>query len=506
MLERSLIFRLLLEAIDSDPELQAAQMLTQLVTLVEKETGPDRAALMALSVSEKIAESEDFVTATGFFRTYMKNIPRSLPHAAMEIRGARLGTALAATKAGRTLVRGRKKWDKTLRSSGLASVFNLYRLLPKNVDAPSMDRLNAFLDANANRLNDREFLTDLRLAIGTLKGKALNEKKFRILLNLSMLRNKLTNALAHGNMNPDRLRYRDLAGDILKRLPAGQSFRALADTGEEATVITLENGGVSSGRLKQAGRYLRGKLSEYLDRLHFRHPSRALNRELSQTYRSIFGISQTGVLYYWFEGLHAYAPIGLQRGDRLFMVTDPDSFAKSRVRRTGDEFPSGFSVSISGSRRYDRSVSAEKRNWMRRIDDMERLSLGSVVRSGAPTHIMADVSPKNVDSFVSSVRGDPSPWFVSRGFVENSPEEERRAMLGILERLGTRFSGPGVVTLVRPRDVAHPYFVRYFYNRSSPFSSIHRRFTEAFLNLKRTVGDDSAIYGYRLVTGSFLTE
>jgi hypothetical protein len=250
-------------------------------------------------------------------------------------------------------------------------------------------------------------------------------------------------------------------------------------------------------------------MHQYLIRQRTGEPFEEFRDELSRLYRSLFGIGQTGITYYWLGDVHALAPILPERGDRLFQILSPQAMisdARPQVL-TGWEFSEDFTVrSIAPTRATPkpRYRSPEEALFFDRLEKMEALSLGGTAQTpGTPRQLVELAAPTALPDFAGIPQNDSSAWFFSGNRLALASAREVDLYNLLLIRLGNALQGPGIVTIRMPATLDHARFVRHYYSRAIPARAIYRRFLTAGFNLRREGGD---AYNYRLVTSNFLKE
>ncbi len=542
LLERSMIYRILLDTADSDPELQVARLLENLID-VERKNSTSRAAHMALGAADEFLTAGDFITARRFFQTYIDLLPMSLRERERDLRAARTATALSAADLFTEIRNNQADWkerhkdkpasarrsaeeswrrallidfQKTLNTNNLGVVNRLYSELPITFSSDEIEAFNAVVRAASGAASagpvspPREVLT----ATAILKDRALGDEDWRMLADLAFFEQEYRNDLSArrlGRTPANVALLRPMARELFAKLPANQEFVVFVDTAESAVRITYRERALQGVVLKTSGRYLRGRLNDFLIRRRTGRAADDLREELSRIYRSLFGLGQTGTTYYWLPGVHALAPLAPERGDRLFQVLNPRAMlANERAPvLSGSEFFEGFGVrSIgaepSGSRAAQLYGSEERALFFRRLTNMERLSLGSASDLPAdPRHLLMPVFPDRPVDLSGVSKTATGAWFFSGNRLILDPATEVENFNYLLYSLGEHLQGPGVMTLRSPDAVGHAYFVRDYYSRTLPGSEIYRRFLAAIFNLRRETGM-SGDYGYRLMTASFL--
>lgn len=541
LLERSMIYRILLDTADSDPELQVARLLENLID-VERKTSTSRAAHMALGAADEFLAGGDFITARRFFQTYVDLGPAALPEPERELRAARTGSALSAANLFEEIQNNEASWKerykdqpasarrsaeenwrrglladykKILSENGRESVVRLFAALPKTFSSDEVQAFNIVVRrAGAQQVPavspDREVLT----AVAILKDRALAAEDWRMLADLAFYEQEYRNFLSArrlGRAPDDVAVLQPMARELFAKLPAGQEFVVFADTAEAAVRITYRDRALQGVVLKTSGRYLRGRLNDFLIRRRTGRAADDLREELSRIYRSLFGLGQTGTTYYWLPGIHALAPLAPERGDRLFQILNPRVMLRNDRAAvvSGSEFFEGFGVrpigtEPAGSRAEQLYGSEERALFFQRLARMERLSLGNASDLPAdPRHLQMPVFPDRPVDLSGVSKTATGAWFFSGNRLILDPETEVDNFNYLLYSLGEHLQGPGVMTLRSPDAVGHAYFVRDYYSRTLPGSEIHRRYLAAIFNLRRETGM-SGDYGYRLMTASFL--
>ncbi|MCR9140988.1 MAG: hypothetical protein NXI24_01865 [bacterium] len=529
-LERGMIFELLIANIIYDPELQIARMLENLIR-VERAVSLNRALRMALSTAESFLRAQDFNSSRRYLQTCVDLADDSIPNPGLRLRLARLGTAMhaadmipllrnngsswqreeseAARKRRDQQWRERliKKWHSDLNKADQQRIVDLYTSLPREFAPENFAQLQTTILAGDAQASVR---AEVPIALGILRARAIAAEKWKALLDIGFYQQEYGNYQTARRLQAKTATpvYTPVVEKLLKRLPKGQNFVALIDSPERAIRLTYRDRSLQGVRLKPTGRFLRGRMHQYLIRERAGMIVDDLREELSRQYRAMFGLGQSGITYYWLSEVHALAPIAPERGDRLFQVLNPRSMAAASHPPLigGWEFSEEFRVRAVAAESTDRRP--DYRNptdalFFERLETMERLSLGATTkRSGAPRQLFGLATPQSMPD-LGEESADASAWFFTGNRLTLDPATEVDTYNYLLAHLGARLQGPGVVTVRMPTSLDHARFLRQYYSRSIPSRAIYRRFLAAAFNLRREGGGN---FQYRLVTSNFLKE
>ena len=513
-LERCMVFAMLLRATDYDAELQTAQNLRSLIK-VERRISYERTSRMALLSARRFLAIADPLSASAFLLDYEQYSRLGLAEAEQPQLAARTGVALEAAGLQRmvTTKQGRKKlneyrmsWAKELASGRGAKLAAVYFAIPKKFTDAEVVLFNRKLEEAAR--DGGRLAREWRIVGSLLKKRAVDARNWTAAFDSALFARRalLLSAEEHGRSRPAP-QYMRTAAKLRSVLPAGQSFTAMVDTNFRALRLRLEGGGGqwTADELAFPGRYLRGRLLSYLEARRLGTDGRGFYRELAPAYRSLFPAGGSGIRYFWFEGVHAFAPIPLERGDRIYQVLDPDIFAREPSFAPPSSYASGFRVRTVGE-----PHGAREGRWAARQQSMEVIAIGEQ-GSGAvsPLHVLSPIIVPLASSITRLRRDVPSgdrSYFISGNRLYQNIRGEVADMAFLMGELARLFRAPGILVLRKPAELAHPYFVRFFYDRSFPAAEIDKRYVEAALRLRRVVPDESAAYGYRLVTSRILHE
>ena len=514
-IERCLVFAMLLRATDYDAELQTAQNFRSLVK-AERRYSLERAARMSLLAARRFLAIGDPLSASAFLMDYELYSQRGLSEAEQPDLAARTGVALeaaglqrlVATKAGRKKLDAyRVRWAKTLASGEDAKLAAVYFSIPKRFTDAEVALFNRRLSEAARR--GAALAREWRIVAGLLKQRAVDAKNWSAALDSALFAQRVLVRSAEerrGGKQPAPQFIRS-AEKIRSTLPAGQSFTALVDTTFRAIRLRLQGGGGewSADELALPGRYLRGRLHAYLETRRLGADGGALYRELAPAYRALFPSGGAGIRYFWFEGVHAFAPFPLERGDRIYQVLDPDVFAREDAMPLPHSYAPGFRVQAEGSPFDPRDP-----KWSRRQEAMEVIAIGELGGGRTdPLHVMTALTPPvgpTVDRLRRQGSAGNRSYFISGNRLQEDVRGEVANLAFLMREMARLFHAPGILVLRKPAELAHPYFVRFFYDRSFPAAEIDKRFVEAALRLRRVVQDESSAYGYRLVLSRIIRE
>lgn len=522
-LERALVFRLLTDNIGSDPELQTAQTLTALIR-AEKRSSETRQSQLALGAAEAYFTANDFSNALRFFELQIDAEKDALPQRERDVRSARLGAALSISGLPEPLRARLPGWVETLRASGAAQIAEVYFAVAQTLqtgDPAAWNRAVALLEKESPGSGPLSLSAQLRAGAALLKRDAARKQAWQRLLDTAIHEQELENYLlyraARGRLpalNGGRTPALDaISAKLFERLPRGQSFIALVDTPDAAYRLMHRNGALLAIELKASGRYLRGRMRQYLTRTRAGVPANDVYQDLARNYRSLFPIGQGGIIYVWLPGVHSLAPLPAERGDRIFMALNPRALAAGdrRSAPTGREYANVNAVSAIGQSAPPRGVDGDNLLFYSRLAAMERLSLPEQSRDpGAVRHIFAEAYPMESGGFSGlpaaiSAAAARGAWFFAGNRLGLNAAAEYEEAAYLAAALGESLEGAGVLTLRLPRSFAHAFFVRQFYSDSLREPDISRRFVSTTFNLRRTANvAETDAANYRVATGSFL--
>ena len=285
----------------------------------------------------------------------------------------------------------------------------------------------------------------------------------------------------------------DLAGEIIRTIPRGQTMTVLVDAGETFYSIVLSSGGLEQRNLGVNAREMRANLEEFRRSIQQSRPNPETATSLSDFYRSILPGSTGSPHYFWFPAQHALAPIIPRTGDQLYQVLDPAAIASSSPYEGRIKFEGDFRVLQSGR---PGAYPGMEPDLYARMRDMELSALDNTTL-GSPL-ILHHFSGGPHDPLYSNRN---LPFFFSDAYLVDLNQRSLREFFTALAK-GT--DAPGVLTLARPPGTAHAFFVKNFYDRTLPRGSLPERYVHAFALMIRNVHDTNSVYGYRLVTSRWV--
>jgi len=509
-LERTILFRVLIESVKSDPELQLVPFLDALLRTENEKSGPDRASRMALRSAEVYADYGDPVSAARFMSQYLSWENIAIPSENRRTRAARLGLVLISAKVSDRLLIKQNFWNEILRSGPYSAWQGMLSRAPVNFTESEFQAWNESLVSLEGSLSPsirHDLYSDLSMLAVFLQRQAYLKGDWKNLLNLAMYSSTLQ-TVAEADRTGMRMslpRLQDLTGELLKKLPANQSFTALVDLNEKALRLVLRNNSIQSDELRQSGRSLKGALQKYLDNTAAGIRDVSAAAEITRNYRSMFDLSRQELCYYWFPGIHAFAPVGAEKGDRIFQILDPEEILRRPVLSGGNEISLPLRITALDTGETP-PADAEEREWWNRIREMETLSLGEMSANGNALYIRGDLAGRftSLSGLGRRTGNSYGLWFMGTSGIF---EERSERNIGLIMRLlSAELRGPGVLTLKKPDGRAHPLFLRYFYAQSNQDSSLSRRFVAAATALRKAIRDESLDFGYRLVTANFIAD
>ncbi|MCB1139817.1 MAG: tetratricopeptide repeat protein, partial [Leptospiraceae bacterium] len=475
--DRALMFHLLIQSVDVDPGLQIAAMLDELIQ-AEAGFSRARASWFALVASEYYLNKMDPDTGYRFYALHLNYRDASLE--SDEVRRGRLALWY-------------RLYDKPISDPLLGEFMNVKPVrqmadmiigLPRKPDRRDYDKI-------VRELEKGKDLPDLQrersVALDLLKRRAIQDNNWKTLANLEFYRDRILGAT--GNLPP----MEDLAGEIIRTIPRGQTMTVLVDAGETFYSIVLSSGGLEQRNLGVNAREMRANLEEFRRSIQQSRPNPETATSLSDFYRSILPGSTGSPHYFWFPAQHALAPIIPRTGDQLYQVLDPAAIASSSPYEGRIKFEGDFRVLQSGR---PGAYPGMEPDLYARMRDMELSALDNTTL-GSPL-ILHHFSGGPHDPLYSNRN---LPFFFSDAYLVDLNQRSLREFFTALAK-GT--DAPGVLTLARPPGTAHAFFVKNFYDRTLPRGSLPERYVHAFALMIRNVHDTNSVYGYRLVTSRWV--
>jgi len=506
LIDRSALFRLLLDALTEDSATDSARILLKFLEEEKTVSGPDRTSLFSLLATEKCIELAQFDCADKFFRIHLQLKTTLVPRDENLNAEAKFGLVLLA--AGKlkqwlpevkwsgfsvNLQDYRLMWEKRLRETNLGDYASFIRSLPEVFTTNEINNFNRQL--NLFLLRNDQVVTLAAVAI--LKERAMELQKWDALLDSAFLENRLIVR----NHFREKTAYRPLASRLLKKLPSRQKIVALVDSDRRLFRISLADGKISATEQFFSPDALRSMLRRYLNTLRSSPETPPSPEELSATYRTLLlDGDEREKLYFWMDGIHSLAPIIAERGDRMVQIFAPEPLIANRIHPEQSGFSPYFSVRATPERRINDPQNEEER-WLEQLRRMETVSLGRVVTTGRyPLHIYTE------QRLVQS-RTEHLPWFLANPVYDavGSASDPETEAIAFLYEATAHATAPGVIRFHQFKNLSHPEFVKTYYARSLT-AGISRRFLEASLTLQKEIEHGAEIGTYRLITPAFLRE
>lgn len=477
--DRALMFYLLIQSVDVDPGLQIAGMLAELIQ-AESAFSRARASWFALVASEAYLNKMDPDTGYRFYETHLQY--RSGALESDQVRRGRLALWY-------------RLYDKPIPDPLLGEFMEVLPVrqmatmvigLPRVPDRRDYDKIVRELEKGKDLPNLQQ---ERSVALDLLKRRAIADSNWKTLANLEFYQDSIVGA--GGDLPP----MNDIAGQIIRNIPEGQTFTVLVDAGETFYSIVLSSSGLTHKNLGVNAREMRANLEEFRRRIESGSSHDQIATLLSDFYRSILPGRTDRPHYYWFPSQHALAPIIPRTGDQLYQVLDPAVIARSTPYRGNLNLKGNFRVLQSGQ---PGNYPGMKPSLVGRMAEMEISALENTT-TGAPA-VLHHFSP-GPGQPISDNRS--LPYFLSNMYL---PDLKRARLQQIFSRMAENTDAPGILTLARPPGTTHAFFVKHFYDRSLPNGSLHERYIHAFALMIRNVHHTNSVYGYRLVTSRWIVE
>lgn len=492
-LERAALFRLLIASLRNQPRGDTAARLRALLR-VEARYGRERGAWMNLAAARAYLDIEEPAAALTFYREHLALEQSSIPDRHRRIRSAGLGLALISAGIAPDLKVGRATLERTLLDAGAGEPVTLYRLLSAEVSPAALAAFGHGARAYWQRKPGATAKADILLGVQLLKHRARAENRAAELLNLAVWEEKLR--LFAPRTRAELPELSDWSARLVERIPTNQAFIALIDAGGSLLRVRLHGRKLAVEELPQSAIKLRRDLAQYLREAYGGRGDGETDRVLSRLYRSFVAAGRGQLTYYWSSGVHALAPLNLERGDRIFQIMDLPVFVDRGPRKLNAEYRNDFGVRLLGRPAVGPSGPVGFPGLRQARLTMERIALGQT-GTGPPFH-------RNAYEGAGEVAARPPGAYF---FVPAPPDRGNLRLPALLrhqarvrENLAREFTGPGVYTVHRALGQAHPFFLKYFYSRATPIPQLHDRLINAYFHQKRRYREEYHLYGYHLAT------
>ena len=475
--DRALMFHLLIESVDVDPGLQIAGMLMDLI-IAESAHSRARASWFALVASEAYLNKMDADTGYRFYEKHLEFRKGSLE--SDDVKRGRLAVWY-------------RLYDKPI-SDPLLGEFMSVGAVRKMADmliglpgAPDRRDYQKIVRELEKGTGIPDVQRERSIALDLLKRRAIQDSNWKTLANLEFYQDTILGK--DGDLPP----MQDIVGMIIRTIPKNQTLTVLIDAGDRFYSVILSSGGLEKKDLGANAREMRANLEEFKRRIRNRQPHDQLATTLSDFYRSILPGRTDVPHYYWFPTAHALAPIIPRTGDQLFQVLDPSTIAGAAPFTGTLALKGNFRITVGGRPGGYPGLS---NNLIGRVQDMEMNALENT-SVGSPSIYHHFSGSPHLPLYTN--RG--LPYFLSDTYLVDL---DRRQLRDFLIRLGENTDAPGLISIVRPTGTGHPFFVKHFYDRALPESSLHQRYVHAFALMIRDIQFTEAVYGYRLVTSRWI--
>ena len=274
-------------------------------------------------------------------------------------------------------------------------------------------------------------------------------------------------------------------------------------------------------------------MHKYLRRISSNRPYYKIQEDLQKYYRNLFNSNSTSLNYLWLPNIHSLAPIALKREERVFQILDLEQSLEHKLIDNYRNQSYTLEIQTLGERNFNNINNSDKKEifWAKRIYTMEKLGINynqkNIVKNKKEEdktkqvkphlkfyHIFSNLDIINGNDFnkkiIQKIKPVNSPWFFSSNFMSISTKKQITEYNYFLKKLAQSLKGPGIISLQRPRDLNHAYFIRNYYitksNKTigiSNITDIADRFTYSY-NLSGKINTSTlGKTKYRLLTGSF---
>ncbi len=515
LIQRSVIFNLLIDSIPYDANLQVARYLNNLIEIEKTRSGPNRIRTMSSRAIIAYMNIGDLETASRFARIFIEQEGKGFSSYKRD-NESRLAS-LILHKSGLLPVstKSLENLRKSLITNNRSDLVYYLDMIPAQITGNNIPSFFDKLQLNRQSVFIIENNTDgspLLWGLFALQRIASAADNYRMAFNISWKLHLYRQYLVSMNLNTNYVElnfiYRDYIQDLQNRLPVGQRIIGLVDNAENSHRILIKKNHVVFDKMKYPGRFLKGRIRELIARLQSNEDADRIYNELVESYRSLSGMERDEITYLILTGEHTLAPILPHRADRILFVFDIDSFLRNQDTKD-ISFTKPFHIRnyLNAGENIYPGLQIEK---SKTLTNMELAALRNTksLSDTDPVHIMNHIGEINygfnagIKKIINLLREDRS-WFISSNASSlNKGKNATDVMSFINYIIGKNITKPGVMTMRRADDFLHPIFIKNYYSPKLPAVSTMRRFVYAYLKLRQYSESVRGLYGYRLVTGS----
>ncbi|MCB1173883.1 MAG: PD40 domain-containing protein [Leptospiraceae bacterium] len=519
LLEQAILFRLYVEQIPVDEDLNALNSLEYLIQFVARHSSVNRASRMALEVSRVYLQLQDLDAAWRFCALQYQLQP-NYPDAPdfIGLKEWVLPALIHLDTAGSA----GSDWAHLKTMPAFQGPYaRLMQSIPGTFHASELQGFGAAI-AGYNQRDARPWPAShsIDLALQLAKRKAIDRKDWFMTLDLDIWAWQLHQE--RSLQGTSRAAFLPRARELLQAVPPGQLFYSIVEDSRASWRFLWKDNKLQVNRFSDFDRRLQASMRLYLQNKNRPDPARW--RGLTDAFRQVLGPQTGKVAYFWSNSIFAWLPMRYANQDRLLQVLSP--IALLEESRAGNQlepsaFQSGANRAVRLMDRLDPKIEPVSAcpfdvddpddAFIRdRLGGMEAWLLhASRAASGEEAwigHLVPDLNSCDLQKIrLSAKESRHGPLFVSRLELPAEWSDTEQFYKGLYDWLALQEVPWAVINLRLPDQLGHARFVQRFYDQTLALTPVDRRFILAWQSLENYQASQGAPSGsYRLVTRLFL--
>jgi Tol biopolymer transport system component len=308
---------------------------------------------------------------------------------------------------------------------------------------------------------------------------------------------------------------KDFVSEILKTIPANQSFICISNFGMNSILVKLESGKFEGKLLKEGekgkelpidNRVYRKQIFDYYRDLNDSGNAILQKEALETRFRGLLNLEKGKITYLYLSSSWLKIPLEFKEDDRFYLVQSPEFITKNKPRNIKEYFKKGFGLSNHITKvkdPYKQLINLEKLEFPEKPNSSIVHITGENIEFKDLNQILFEDIPLYK---VGERRKREGFWVLHRSSLYETSffKDDLNHALFLLDSF---HQGPGVFSLgPQIGQVSEIYFIKELIKPSEIETNLRDRFVNAHKKLKFQYPSELHWIGYRLYTNCFLTE
>ncbi|HMV77203.1 MAG TPA: hypothetical protein PL163_01645 [Leptospiraceae bacterium] len=296
---------------------------------------------------------------------------------------------------------------------------------------------------------------------------------------------------------------------LLDRLPADQSFKAMADLGIKTILLSSSGKKFEAKEVFNDNRRIKFRILDYIFTVKNGGTSIVKQESLENRYRTALGLEKNKLTYLYMPSYHFKALLEPEELDHYYYVLDLESLAEKKMYSAVNDTQKSFNVKTL-------PTSVQETKAKRILHQLENLEIKSVTdRESAFPFIVSQENLKLYEGRQILFDGRPLnslsaysprnyPWMLTGSDLADT-SLHNDDFVNSLAYLGRLFNGPGIVSFSNQADTHTAFFLKSLLKKNPSKVSLFERYTDAFKETQLNMEEDRFWLGWKPYTNVLIS-